>query len=165
MKQIIFTLALLALTGEVLAQPHCPPPIVQVLRGTQAVPSTGAAFAATVRVAVVPDPACADGGTYRFREAEVTLMRGRRPAWPTLLIHQGDADLRALARVAQPGDRIHVFVGYKNLFLVARDGTLRPYQRPVPAANEPKGIDAALVTDEAKGIGFDWQLTQKGVAY
>lgn len=161
MNQLLLSLALLAPAGGATAQTHCPPPVVTVLRGQQEVPGAGAAFAATVRVAVAPNPACADGGTYRFRAAEVTLMRGRRPVLATLLVHQGDADLTALARTAQPGDRIHVFVWYKNLFLVANDGTLRPYQRRSPEAPEPKGIDAALVTDEAKGIGFNWLLTQK----
>jgi len=161
MKQVIFALALLAPAGGAMAQTHCPPPVVKVLRGTQEVPSTGAAFAAQVQLTVVPNPACADGSTYRFREAEVTLLRGRRPVLPTLLVHQGEADLTALISIAQPGDRIHVFVWYKNLFRVATDGTLRPYRRLSPDANEPKGIDAALVTDEAKGVGFNWPLTQK----
>ena len=160
MKQVLLTLALLATAGGATAQTHCPPPVVKVLRGKQEVPSTGAAFAAKVLLAVVPNPACADGATYRFREAEVTLLRGRRPALPTLLVHQGEADLTVLTSNARPGDRIHVFVWYKNLFRVATDGTLRPYRSPSPDANEPSGIDAALVTDEAKGIGFNWQLTQ-----
>ena len=161
MKQVLLALILFAPAGEVAAQTHCPPPVIKVLRGTQEIPSAGAPFAAKVRLAVFPNPACAEGGTYQFREAEVTLLRGRRPALPTLLVHRGEADLRALTRIVQPGDRIHVFVWYKNLFRVATDGTLRPYRSPLPDANEPKGIEAALVTDEAKGISFDWQLTQK----
>ena len=161
MKQVIFALVLLVPIGASMAQSPCPPPVVKVLRGKQEVPSTGAAFAAHVLLAVVPNPACVDGGTYRFREAEVTLLRGRRPVLATLLVHQGEADLTALTSHAQPGDRLYVFVPYKHLFLVATDGTLRPYRRPSPDAKEPTGIEAALLTDEAKGISFNWQLTRK----
>ena len=100
--------------GLAFAQIGCPPPVLKVLRATQEVPATGAVFAPKVTLVVGSDPACAEGGNYRFREAEVTLMRGRRPALPTLLVYRPEVDLKDLTRSVQPGDRIHVFVSYRT---------------------------------------------------
>ena len=161
--RLLPTLALLLLAGggAARAQAGCPPPVLKVVLDSQEVPATGAAFAPKVTLAVGPDPACAEGGNYRFREAEVTLLRGRRPVLSTLLVHRPEIDLKYLTGIAQPGDRIHVFVSYKNLFVVAADGRLRPYLRPELSPGQQTGVGNALLTDEARGISFNWRLVQK----
>lgn len=88
-------------------------------------------------------------------------MRGRRPALPTLLVYRPEVDLKDLTRSVQPGDRIHVFVSYKNLFVVAADGKLHPYPRPELSPGQQTGVGNALLTDGAKGISFNWLLVQK----
>ena len=93
MKQVALTLAILVTAGAASAQSGCPLPIVKVLRNNQVVPGTGAAFAPKVTLLVSPSPACTDGVSYQFKEAEVTLMRGRRPLTPTKLVHQPVEDL------------------------------------------------------------------------
>ena len=150
-----------AVPSLAFAQTSCPPRVLSVLRNNQQVPATGAAFAPQVTLAVGPDPACTEGGNYRFREAEVTLMRVRRPALPTLLVHRPEVDRKDLTGNAQPGDCIHVFVSYKNLFAVAADGKLHPYPRPELSSDQQAGVGNAMLTDEAKGISFNWLLVQK----
>ena len=131
---------------------------MQVWQHNQEVPSTGAAFAPKVTLRVSPNPACAHGDNYRFREAEVTLLRGRRPLMMTKLVHGPEIDLGDFARTARPGDRIYVFVLYKNLYTVAANGTVHPYPRPELSEEQQRGITANLLTDEARGIGFKWVL-------
>ena len=157
------TLALLWLAagGAAQAQTSCPPPVLRVLRDHQEVPATGAAFAPIITLAVAPNPACGAGGNYRFREAEITLMRGRRPAMPTLLVHRPEVNLTELTGSARPGDRICFFVSYQNLFVVAADGKLHPYPRPALSPGQQTGVGNALLTDEDKGISFNWLLGQK----
>jgi hypothetical protein len=107
---------------------------------------------------VRPVPACGTDQQYQFREAEVTLLRGRRPVLATWLVHTAEVDLTAVAPFAQPGDRIHVFVRYENLYLVEPTGKRRAYAKP--ALPPPGSITAQLVTDEARGISFTWLLTK-----
>ncbi|WP_310393487.1 hypothetical protein [Hymenobacter sp.] len=158
-KQAIVTLALLATTRAAVAQPGCPPPVVKVLRNNQEVPGAGAAFAPKVTLLVSSSPECAAKATYRFREAEVTLLRGRRPLLPTKLVRRPEADLTDLMGIAQPGDRIRVFVLYKNLAVVSADGKLSLY--PAPKVDDKNELNANLLTDEARGVGFNWVLLQK----
>jgi hypothetical protein len=158
MKEALVILAVLAPAGAAVAQATCPPPVVQVWQHNQEVPSTGAPFAPNVTVLVSSSPACANGDTYRFREAEVTLLRGRRPVTMTMLVHRPQVDLSDFAPNAQPGDRIHVFVWYKNLYVVAANGALRPYPHPALSEEQQRGMNANLVMDEAKGIWFNWVL-------
>ena len=154
MKQVALTLAILVTAGAAFAQSGCPPPIVKVLRNNQVVPSTGAAFAPKVTLLVSPSPACTDGVSYQFKEAEVTLMRGRRPLTLTKLVHQPVEDLTWMSMYLQPGDRIYVFISYKNLVAVSADGKQRPYPQPV----QPQPAQPDLRTDAAKGVSFSWLL-------
>lgn len=105
---------------------------------------------------VRPAPACGTDQRYQFREAEVTLLRGRRPVLTTRLVHTAEIDLTDFTPFAQPGDRIYVFVRYENLYVVGPTGKRRRYANPV--LPPPSGLTAQLVTDEARGIGFTWFL-------
>ena len=158
MRKAVVLLAMLAPAGAAVAQVTCPPPVVKVWQNNQEVPSAGAPFAPKMTVLVSASPACAHGNSYRFREAEVTLARGRHPVTATMVVHGPEVDLGDFARIAQPGDRIHIFVQYKNLYVVAADGTLRPYPRLALSEEQQRGMNANLITDEARGIGFNWVL-------
>jgi hypothetical protein len=131
---------------------------VQVLLSQQPVSEAGAAFTPHLTVRVRPAPACGTDQRYQFREAEVTLLRGRRPVLMTKLVHTAQVDLTDLTPFARPGDRIYVFVRYENLYLVGPTGTRRLYAKP--ALSSPTDFTARLVPDEARGIGFTWLLTQ-----
>lgn len=142
----------------VVAQSHCPPPLVNVLLSQHEVLEAGAAFTSHMTVFVRPAPACETDQRYLFREAEVTLLRGRRPVSATRLVHTAEVDLTDFIPFARPGDRIYVFVRYENLYLVGPAGRRRLYANPALPA--PSGIAAQLLTDETQGIGFTWFLTK-----
>jgi hypothetical protein len=76
----------------------------------------------------------------------------------TINVRAPEVDLGDFAGIARPGDRIYVFVLYKNLYVVAANGTLHPYPRPELSEEQQRGINANLITDEARGIGFNWVL-------
>ena len=148
MHQPYLMLALWSFAGTAVAQSDCPPPEVSVWRNNQPVPRGGAPFARLVRLRVGPGPGCPATVRYEFTEAEVTPMRDGRPLTPTKLVRQPTGNLSEMGRYVQPGDRIHVFVPYEKLRMVAADGQQTPYPRP-------KGV-----ADEAKGISFDWLLVK-----
>jgi hypothetical protein len=86
--------------------------------------------------------ACATAENYHFREAEVTLLRGRRPVSVTNLVQTAEVDLTALAPLAQPGDRIYVFVLYENLYSVGAKGegrTVALSSTVAPPTKRPPG--------------------------
>ena len=153
-KQVALTLAILVTAGAAIAQSGRPPPIVKVLRNNKVVPSPGAAFAPKATLLVSPNPACTDGVSYQFKEAEVTLMRGRGPLTPTKLVHRPVEDLTWMNMYRQPGDRIYVFISCKNLIAVSADGKQRSYPQP----KQPQPAQPDLRTDAAKGISFSWLL-------
>ena len=64
----------------------------------------------------------------------------------------------ALLPVAQPGDRLYFFVPYKNLLVVAPDGSTTPYPLPETAPQKNRGLD--LTPDAATGISFTWLVQQ-----
>ncbi|HEX8506505.1 MAG TPA: hypothetical protein VF630_14155 [Hymenobacter sp.] len=161
MKKTLAALALLATVGPAAAQTGCPPPVVNVLRNNQVVPLTGAAFAPKVALRVTASPACGAKAAYRFRKAEVTLMRGKRPVFPTKLVRRPEVDLTDLMASAQAGDHIYFFNHYKDLATGAADGTLTLYPEPNMSRDQQKGIGPNMLTDDAKGIGFNWLLVQK----
>lgn len=149
----------LTTTSTALAQTDCPVPRIEVLRNGQAVPAAGAPPAAKVTVRVMPDPACPDQASFRFRNARLTLMRGTRPLLPTFLLNRPDADLSGLLRAAQPGDRIHVFIFYKDLLLKTATGEQIPYASLIEQVKSSHG-QVDLRTDEAQGISFTWHLVR-----
>ena len=156
LKNLFLPLLFLATTSAATAQTSCAAPVVKVLRNGVEIPATGSPMAPGVRLQITPDPACTEKISYRVAAAEVTLMRNGRPLLPTLLVKQPQADLRGFLRHAQPGDRIYVFIPYKNLRVVLPDGTQQPFLLPVPAKPKPRQLD--LETEAAKGISFCWIL-------
>jgi hypothetical protein len=153
--------ALLVISGAALAQTSCPPPTITVLCNNQAVPAAGAPLAPRATLQLRPNPACPAGLTYRFTAAELTLLRGPRPLLPTKTVRQPEISLTALLTIAQPGDRLRVFIPYQNLVVVSADGQQHPYPLPALRPDEQRGISANLLTDAAKGVSFNWVLTQK----
>jgi hypothetical protein len=154
----VASLGLLGLGASraVVAQSPCPPPVLLVVCHQHEVGSAGAVFTSQLTLRVQPAPQCAPNERYAFREAEVTLIRGRRPLLATKLVHTAAVDLTDFAPFAQPGDRIHFFVSYQNLYLIEAAGEQRPYARAVPP---PAGLAASLASDAARGIAFTWSLT------
>lgn len=153
-KHSILLVALVALTGRVMAQRECPKPLLKVLREGKEIPLTGSAFASRVTLQVTPDAACSEAVSYRVSSAELTLVRNRRPLLGALVTREPRVDLRSLASLCKPGDRIQVFIPYQNITIVAADGSQRPHPRPKPA--HARKFD--LVTDESRGISFSWLL-------
>lgn len=146
MHQLFLLFALWSFIGTAAAQSDCPPPQVSVWRNNKPVPPGGAPFARLVHLRVGPGPGCPLTGQLRFTEAEVTPLRDGRPVTPTKVVRQSAGNLSELGRYVQPGDRIHVFVAYDKLVVVAADGSQTPYPRPKGGPNQ------------AKGISFDWLL-------
>lgn len=141
-------LPVLLLTGSgALAQSACPDPALRVLRDNQPVPSAGAPLAPQVTLQLTANGQCAASTRYQFTEAELTLVRNRRPLLPQLHTSQPAVDLSTWISQAQPGDRVYVFVPYKNLRIVGADGQARPYPLPTDGGNKV-------------GVGFNWVLTQ-----
>jgi hypothetical protein len=112
----------------------------------QEIPATGRPPASIIKLQLTPAAGC-PGQVYRFRNAQITLMRNKRPVLPTLLANQPLVSVKDIISVSQPGDRIYIFIPYKDLAVVSADGKLQPYRQPQTA--------------EAKGISFTWLLTQK----
>jgi hypothetical protein len=153
MYKIFFTmLGCLAATAAV-AQTDCSAPVLQVLHNGQAIPATGSALPASAQMRLVPAPGCPAAGSYRATGAEVTLVRAGRPVLPIMLVSQSHLDLRALQRVARPGDHLFVFIPYENMLVVAADGSQRPYAKPTPKPDRPK-----LAPNDAKGVSFKWLI-------
>ncbi|TGE08448.1 hypothetical protein [Hymenobacter fodinae] len=148
MKRTLTLVALLAAAEAATAQTGCSTPVVKVFRDQQEVPNTGAALVPQVTLQVSSAPACAEKVSYQFSDAEVTLIRGRRPLLPTKRVSQTAVDLSDMMPLAKPGDRVYVFVPYKNLTVVAPDGKRTPY--PVPE----------LAPKQENGIYFSWTLMQ-----
>jgi hypothetical protein len=140
-----------------VAQSPCPP-VLRVLLNQHEVTSVGAAFAPHLTLRVQPDSACAPDTRYQVREAEVTLIRGRRPLLATQRVRTAEVDLTAFAPSAQPGDRLYIFVAYQNLYLIDATGHQRPYARAV--LPPPTGLATPLTPDAARGISFTWILTK-----
>lgn len=156
LKNLFLPFLFLASASAATAQTGCASPVVKVLRNGVEIPATGSAMAPIVRLQITSDPECAENISYRVTTAEITLVRNGRPLLPTLLVKQPQADLRGFLRHAQPGDHVYVFIPYKNLRVVAADGTLLPFLPPAKAKS--RQLDVA--TDGAKGIGFNWLLLQ-----
>ncbi|OON67125.1 hypothetical protein [Hymenobacter sp. CRA2] len=146
MLKSLFAVALLAVVRPVAGQTGCALPVVKVLRNNQEVPRSGAPLAPKVTLQVDPAPECPRSSSYRFTDAELTLVRGRRPLVPSIHANGPDVDLSAWMKLVQPGDRIYVFVPYKSLVVVAADGTPQPFPQP------------KLEADSQNGIGFNWAL-------
>lgn len=140
------------------AQPSCPVPQIQVLRDGQLIPATGGPPAPKVTVRVAPDPACADQSSFRFRNAKLALMRRKRPVLPIMILNQPDADLSGLLSAAQPGDRIHVFILYKDLLLKTTSGKQVPYASLIQGIKPSYSQYDLGTIDGAQGISFTWPL-------
>ncbi|UYZ64688.1 hypothetical protein [Hymenobacter weizhouensis] len=149
----------LACASVAAAQTKCAVPVLKLLRNGQEIPATGSAPAPTVTLQVAAEPGCPSPASYRFRQAQATLVRQGRPVLPALLITQPQADLTPLLRAARPGDQVYVFIPYGSLVTVAADGKQQPYQPPQAAPSRTRPLD--LQTDQAKGINFVWKLVRE----
>jgi hypothetical protein len=137
------------------AQTNCSAPMLKVLQNGQEVPATGSPLPASAQMRLVPAPGCPAAGSYRATGAEVTLVHAGRPVLPTMMVSQSRIDLRPFQRIAQPGDHLFVFIPYKNLRVVAADGSQAPYANPIP---KPGKLDIA--TDQARGVSFKWLVVK-----
>lgn len=140
MKELLLVLALLS--GRwASAQTACPPPQLTALHNEQPINTAGSAFTPTITLALVNDPACPTAVRYQVKEAEMTLVRGRRPMSPARTYQGAAIDLTDFAKHAQPGDRIYMEV----LEIVS-----------TPASGSPKTV---RLTD-ANPIALSWILTK-----
>ncbi|GAB3823705.1 hypothetical protein [Hymenobacter jeollabukensis] len=150
-SKLFTALALLVASGNARAQTNCPAPALSVLRDNQPVPATGSALAPAVTLELKPNPQCPPEMRYQFTHAEVTLMRGIRPATPTLIAAKPELSLSAFMPLYQDGDWLYIFIPYKNLRVVGADGQAQPYTAPVTGAD----------SNADNGIGFSWPLSRK----
>ncbi|MBO2007822.1 hypothetical protein [Hymenobacter negativus] len=153
MRLLSVLVLLSAPSGAALAQTNCPPPTLQVLRNNEEVPATGAPLAPHATLRISPSSACS-GTRYQCTGVELTLLRGTRPLTPTRTVRRPQVDLTAWLPEARPGDRLYVFVPYKNLLVLAANGSTTPY--PLPETNPSKSRGLDLATDDVKGISFTW---------
>jgi hypothetical protein len=157
LKKAIAALVLLGAASSASAQTDCATPVIRVFQNNQEVPTTGGALTSRATLAVSSAPDCPAQVSYRFKEAQVTLLRGARPVTPTLIARKPEVNLADFVTHARPGDRLYIFVHYDQLLVVAADGKETPYS--VPAARKSKGLDLSM--DQQRGIAFTWPLTQK----
>ncbi|MCB2407924.1 hypothetical protein [Hymenobacter lucidus] len=155
LNKLLLVLVSLATATAATAQTDCARPVVKLLSKNAEIPAAGSAFVPLVTLRVAAAAGCPEQ-PYRFRNAELTLIRRGRPALPTLVVSQPNVDLRALASSIQPGDQIYVFIAYQNLAVVGADGTPQPYAPPKPSSG---AVD--IRTPDSKGISFRWQLAPK----
>ncbi|HEX8424666.1 hypothetical protein [Hymenobacter sp.] len=158
LTKLFLPLLFLGATSAATAQPGCAVPAIKLLRDNVEVPATGSALFPSVTLRVIPDAGCPAQGNFRFRNAELTLVRHGRPLLPNMLVNQPQVDLRSLLSMYQPGDHLVVFIAYENLAIVGADGKLKPYLQTKPVKPKPGHLD--LLTDEAKGISFNWPLVK-----
>ncbi|UOQ50878.1 hypothetical protein [Hymenobacter cellulosivorans] len=157
MPKVFLASLLLLAPAAVFAQTDCAKPVVQLLRSGQPLPATAIALPAAATLRVAPDAGC-PAQAYRFRHAEVTLVRNGRPVLPILLVEKPQADLRPFLNYYQTGDQLRVFIAYQNVATVAADGTLTPLLPAKDAQRQPGQLD--LRAGESKGISLYLPLTK-----
>ncbi|UOQ70110.1 hypothetical protein [Hymenobacter cellulosilyticus] len=158
MRNLIFpSLILLAAASKAMAQTDCARPEIQLLRNSQALPATAAALVTTATLRVAPAAGCPEQ-SYRFRHAEITLVRHGRPVLPIQLAEKPQLDLRPFQSHYQTGDQLRVFIAYQNIATVAPDGTLTPLLSAKDAKSRPGKLD--LQTADSKGITYTLPLAK-----
>jgi hypothetical protein len=135
----------------------CPPPALKVLLKSGEVSAAGTPWNPLVTLRVSSAAGCAEPVRYRFKDAQVSLIRNGHPVLPTLLVSQPRADLSDFTRYCRPGDHLYILIPYSNLVVVDAAGNRRPYVKPKGKAEAEK-VD--ITTDESKGIVFSWLLTR-----
>lgn len=141
------------LLGPVAARAQCAPPTLKLFQDGVEVTPAARALPLRVTLRVLPDAACPQE-SYRFRHAEITLLRRGRPVLPTLRAEKPLVELQSLLPYYQSGDQLVVFIAYQNLALVAADGSLQPLAAPKPT--KLRQLD--LQTEASRGITFRWPL-------
>jgi len=116
----------------------------------------GSAFTPQVMLRVTSPDACPEQVHYRFRNAQVTLVRQGRPVIPSMVVSQATVNLAPWMKICQPGDHISLFISYRDIAIVGADGSLQLYS--LPKRGELKGAKFDIRTEEAKGISFTWPL-------
>jgi len=147
---------LLAITEEAVAQTDCSAPSIKVLSNNQEIPTTGSALVPRVTLRVTSPDDCPEQARYRFRNAQLTLVRHGRPVIPSMSVNQANVNLTPLMEFYQSGDHIALFISYRDIAVVGADGSLQPYLPP--KRGELKGEKFDIRTEEAKGISFKWPL-------
>lgn len=158
LPKLFLPLLFFATSSAATAQSDCATPIIKLLRNNVEVPATGSVLFPSVTLRVIPDAGCPMQGNFRFRNAQLTLVRHGRPLLGSMLVNQPQVDLRSLVGMHQSGDHLHVFIAYENLAVVGANGKLTPYLQTKPVKPKPGQLD--LITDEAKGISFKWPLVK-----
>ncbi|MBC6699201.1 hypothetical protein [Hymenobacter sp. BT190] len=153
MVKVLLTVCSCLIATAAIAQVNCSVPVLKVLHNGQEVPATGGPLPASAQMRLMPAPGCQQASSYRATGAEVTLIRAGRPVLPIMLVSQSRLDLRPFQQVAQPGDHLFVFIPYKNLLVVAADGSQSSYAKPTPKPGKPD-----LAPNDAKGISFKWLI-------
>ncbi|MDU0371625.1 hypothetical protein ACFPAF_14565 [Hymenobacter endophyticus] len=147
--------ALLCLATSATAQTTCARPIIQLLHNEQPIAAAGSALVPVVTLRVEPEAGC-PAQEYRFRHAQVTLVRRGRPVLPSKRVQDSELNLQALLRTYQTGDHLLIFIAYQDVALVSSSGTLVPLATAKDA--KPKTGQLDLRTDDSKGISFRWLL-------
>lgn len=156
LKVLLFPLLLLATNAS--AQTDCEKPVIKLLRDGQEISVAAASALAPVVTLRVESAAGCPAQSYRFRHAEITLVRNGRPVLPTLIVEKPQVSLRDFADFYQAGDHLSVLIAYQNLALVAPGGTLTPLLAVRAAQLRANRLD--LRPDDSKGISFKWKLTK-----
>lgn len=125
LKQLFLPLLFLTTATAATAQGNCAKPVLKLLRNNLEIAATPSPLVAAVTLQVAPEPGCPPQ-SYRFRHAEITLVRKGRPALPTMVVETPQLDLRTFVQYYQTGDQLLVNISYQNLALVAPGGTLTP---------------------------------------
>ncbi|PJJ59856.1 hypothetical protein [Hymenobacter chitinivorans] len=149
--------SLLLVAGAARAQTDCAKPVVQLLRNNQPLAGPASALPAAATLRVGPGAGC-PAQDYRFRHAQLTLVRHGRPVLPILLVEKPQVDLRPLLSSYQTGDQLQIFIPYQDVALVGPNGTLTPLLPARDARRQPGQLD--LRTAESKGLSFALPLAK-----
>jgi hypothetical protein len=157
MKQVLIAAAFLVTAPIASAQTDCSTPVMKLLSDGKEIPATSNPFPPRMTLQVASEAGCPDQ-RFGFKKAELTLVRRGLPVLPSTIVSGPEDKMTLLEerRAYQPGDRLHAFIYYQNLFIVSADGKKMPYPRP--KATVPNRGKLDLRTDEAKGISFNWEL-------
>ncbi|GAA3929145.1 hypothetical protein [Hymenobacter algoricola] len=159
LKHLLPILILLARAAPATrAQTSCALPVLKVVLKSGEVTAAGAPWNPLVTLRVGSAADCPEPVRYRFKDAQVSLIRNGRPVLPTLLISQPWADLSVFTSSCRPCDHLYVLIPFQNLIVVDAAGNQRPYGKPKAKTGAEK-LD--ITTDEFKGVVFKWLLTRQ----
>ncbi|WP_143436652.1 hypothetical protein [Hymenobacter crusticola] len=110
MKKLIVLLAMLASSSWAAAQTKCSDYELKVYQNGQEVDMKNSPLVSSLSLVLVGDTSCASMIAYRFKSAELTLVREKTLVLPAIKTNKPEVDLTEFKKVYQPGDQLVIEV-------------------------------------------------------